>query len=71
MERITACPSTPELVGLPQTQPRTPPSVIGWRRNGRILLQGNTADLQDGEAIAAAYFGFEEHAKPAVSEAVR
>jgi branched-chain amino acid transport system ATP-binding protein len=40
-------------------------------RNGRILLQGNTADLQDGEAIAAAYFGFEEHAKPAVSEAVR
>ncbi|WP_027134132.1 ABC transporter ATP-binding protein [Geminicoccus roseus] len=29
-------------------------------RNGRILLHGATADLQDGEAIASAYFGFDE-----------
>ncbi|WP_159715969.1 ABC transporter ATP-binding protein [Geminicoccus flavidas] len=38
-------------------------------RNGRILLHGNTADLQDGEAITRAYFGFDEHHAPATSEA--
>jgi branched-chain amino acid transport system ATP-binding protein len=38
-------------------------------RNGRILLHGRTADLKDGEAIASAYFGFEEHGAPVTNEA--
>jgi branched-chain amino acid transport system ATP-binding protein len=39
-------------------------------RNGRIQLEGPTAELQDGEAITRAYFGFDDHATPAMSEAV-
>jgi branched-chain amino acid transport system ATP-binding protein len=34
-------------------------------RNGRILLHGRTTDLQDGEAITRAYFGFDDHGAPA------
>jgi branched-chain amino acid transport system ATP-binding protein len=40
-------------------------------RNGRIQLEGPTAELQDGEAITRAYFGFDDHAAPAMSEAIR
>lgn len=37
-------------------------------RNGRILLHGATAELQDGEAITRAYFGFDEHSAHADNE---
>jgi branched-chain amino acid transport system ATP-binding protein len=33
-------------------------------RNGRLELEGNAADLKDGEAIKQAYFGFGQAAHP-------
>ncbi|SNB71978.1 amino acid/amide ABC transporter ATP-binding protein 2, HAAT family [Arboricoccus pini] len=38
-------------------------------RNGRILLHGRTEELRDGEAIARAYFGFDDKADAALEAA--
>jgi len=38
-------------------------------RGGVMRLEGRASDLDDGKAIMSAYFGFEDHASAAATEA--